>query len=337
VLQGWARRQSSSRKEKDVTPPDFAGIDVSKDQLSVAQRPGECWSLPNTEAGLHKLTERLGRLEPALVVLEATGGLEVPVAASLVEARLPAVVANPRQVRDFAKATGQLAKTDAIDAAVLAHFADAVRPEVRPFPDAATRELDALVTRRRQLIQMITAENNRLLRTAAKRVRRDIQKHLRWLERQLAELEQDLDEFIKSSPAWRAKEDLLRGVKGVGPVLSATLLGELPELGQLNRKAIAKLVGVAPLNHDSGRFRGQRKIWGGRASVRAALYMATLVASRHNPTIHALYQRLLAAGKPKKLALIACTRKLLTILNAAIKEGQFRADMPLRLAKQDSC
>jgi transposase len=320
-----------------LTPPVYVGIDVSKDELSVAERPGESWSLPNTEPGLGDLAQRLKGLGPALVVLEATGGLEVPVAATLVEARLPAVVVNPRQARDFAKATGQLAKTDAIDASVLAHFAEAVRPEVRAFPDAATRELDALVTRRRQLVEMITAERNRLLRSGAKRVRRDIQRHLRWLERQLAELEKDLDDLIKSSPVWREKEDLLRGIKGVGPVLSATLLGELPELGQLDRKAIAKLVGIAPLNRDSGRYKGQRKIWGGRASVRASLYMATLVASRYNPTIRFMYQRLVVAGKPKKVALTACMRKLLTILNAAVREGEFRADMPLRLAKQDSC
>lgn len=189
-----------------MTPHAFVGIDVSKDQLSVAERPGESWSLPNTELALQELTQRLSRLGPALIVLEATGGLEVPVTASLVEARLPAVVVNPRQARDFAKATGQLAKTDAIDAAILAHFAEVVRPQVRPFPDEATRELDALVTRRRQVIGMITAEHNRLLRTAAKRVRRDIQKHLHWLERELADLDQDLDDFIKSSPAWKAKK-----------------------------------------------------------------------------------------------------------------------------------
>jgi transposase len=322
-----------------VTPPAiYVGIDVSKDRLDLACRPiGESWSLSNNEQGLRELSQRLAQLAPALIVLEATGGLEVPLVATLLEADLPTVVVNPRQVRDFAKATGQLAKTDAIDAGILAHFAEAVRPEARPFPDEATRELDALVTRRRQLIEMLTAERNRQLRTATRRVRRDIQRHIHWLERQLAELESDLDDFVKSSPAWREKEDLLRGIKGVGPVLSTTLLGELPELGRLDRKGIAKLVGVAPLNHDSGQFRGKRKIWGGRASVRASLYMATLVASRYNPTIRDVYQRLLAAGKPKKLALTACMRKFLTILNAAVREGEFRSDLPLSLAKQDSC
>jgi transposase len=322
-----------------MTPPAiYVGIDVSKDRLDLVWRPlGESCSLSNDERGLQELSQRLAQLEPALIVLEATGGLETPLVATLLEANLPTVVVNPRQVRDFAKATGQLAKTDAIDAGILAHFAEAVRPQVRPFPDEATRELDALVTRRRQLIEMLTAERNRLLRTAARRVRRDIQRHIHWLERQLAELEGDLDDFVKSSPAWREKEDLLRGIKGVGPVLSTTLLGELPELGRLNRKGIAKLVGVAPLNQDSGQFRGKRKIWGGRASVRASLYMATLVASRYNPTIRDLYQRLLVAGKPKKLALTACMRKFLTILNAAVREGNFRADVPLSLANQDSC
>jgi transposase len=316
----------------------YAGIDVSRDQLDIAQRPvGESWSLPNDEHGLRELSQRLVQLAPVLIVLEATGGLEAPLVATLLEAHLPTVVVNPRQVRDFAKATGQLAKTDAIDAGILAHFAEAVRPEVRPFPDEATRELDALVTRRRQLVEMLTAEKNRLLRTAARRVRRDIQRHIHWLERQLAELEKDLDDFVKSSPAWREKEDLLRGIKGVGPVLSTTLLGELPELGRLDRKGIAKLVGVAPLNRDSGQFKGRRKIWGGRASVRASLYMATLVASRHNPTIRDLYQRLSSAGKPKKLALTACMRKFLTILNAAVRDGEVRPMLPLHLANQDSC
>lgn len=321
-----------------MTPPTiFVGIDVSKDRLDVAERPGESRWFANDEDGLRELSQRLRQLQPELVVLEATGGLEIPVVAVLLGARLPAAVINPRQVRDFAKATGQLAKTDAIDAGILAHFAEAVRPEVRPFPDEATRELDALVTRRRQLVEMLTAEQNRLLRTAARRVRRDIQKHVHWLERQRAELERDLDDFVKSSPVWREKEDLLRGVKGVGPVLSSTLLGELPELGRLNGKKISKLVGVAPLNRDSGHFTGQRKIWGGRASVRASLYMATLVATRHNPTIRALYLRLLAAGKPKKLALTACMRKFLIILNAVVRDGEFRTIVPIPLAKQDSC
>lgn len=321
-----------------MTPPTFLGIDVSKERLDVAQRPAAgSWFVSNDEEGIQDLIERLTSLQPTLVLLEATGGLETPLVAALLEARLATVVINPRQVRDFAKAAGQLAKTDAIDAAILAHFAEVMRPEVRPFPDQATRELDALVTRRRQLIEMLTAEKNRLLRTAAQRVRQDIQRHIHWLERQLDDLEQDLDNFIQQSPAWREKEDLLLSVKGVGPVLAATLLGELPELGQLNRKEVAKLVGVAPLNSDSGRYQGRRKIWGGRASVRASLYMGTLVATRYNPAIRALYQRLLAAGKPKKLALTACMRKLLTILNAIIRDGELRTIVPYRLASQDSC
>lgn len=322
-----------------MTPPAiYVGIDVSKDRLDVALRPsGESWSTSSDEHGLKQLSLRLTELAPALVLLEATGGLETPLVAALLECQLPTVVINPRQVRDFAKATGQLAKTDAIDASILAHFAEAVQPEVRPFPDAATRELNALVTRRHQLIEMLTAERNRLLRTAARRVRRDIQRHIHWLERQLEELEKDLDDFIKSSPAWREKEDLLRSIKGVGPVLVSTLLGGLPELGRLDRKGIAKLVGVAPLNRDSGQFQGQRKIWGGRAGIRTGLYMATLVASRHNPAIRELYQRLLAAGKPKKLALTACMRKFLTILNAAVRDGELRAIPALGLANQDSC
>ena len=321
-----------------MTPPVFTGIDVSKDRLDVAQRPtGASWSMSNSEEGIQALIQALIPTQPVLVVLEATGGLEIPIVAALLAAQLPTVVINPRQVRDFAKATGQLAKTDAIDAGILAHFAEAVRPEVRPFPDEATRELDALVTRRRQLIEMQTAESNRLHRTAAQRVRRDIQKHLDWLQRQLEELEKDLDNSIKQSPAWREKDNLLQSVKGVGPVVSATLLGELPELGRLNRREIAKLVGVAPLNHDSGKFRGQRRIWGGRAGVRASLYMGTLAAVQHNPPICAHYKQLIAAGKPKKLALTACMRKLLTILNAIARDREIRQIIPLRLASQDSC
>jgi transposase len=322
-----------------VTPPAiFVGIDVSKDRFDVAQRPGgQSWSVPNEDAGLEALARSLAKLTPTLVLLEASGGLETPLVTALLEAQLPTVVINPRQVRDFAKATGQLAKTDTIDAAVLAQFGETIKPEVRILPDAATRELDALVSRRRQLSEMLTAETNRFLRTGPKRVRHDIQVHIRWLRRQLVAIEKDIDDFIKASPAWREKDDLLRGAKGVGPVLSATLLGELPELGRLSRREIAKLVGVAPLNRDSGRFKGQRKIWGGRASVRACLYMPTLVATRHNPMIRPLYERLIAAGKPKKLALTACMRKLLTILNAVVRDGEFRKIVPLTLATQDSC
>jgi len=264
------------------------------------------------------LVARLDQLRPALVVLEATGGMELPLVGALAAAGLPVVVINPRQAREFAKATGRLAKTDAIDAQVLAHFAEAVRPRLRPLADAAAQELSALMTRRRQLIEMLTAERNRL-RTAAPAVRPDIQEHIRWLERRLADLDGDLSQTIRSSDIWREKDDLLQSAPGVGPVVSTTLLADLPELGALNRKEIAALVGVAPLNRDSGTLRGRRTVWGGRSKVRSALYMATLVATQRNPVIRIFYQRLLSAGKPKKVALTACMRKLLTILNAMIR------------------
>jgi transposase len=322
-----------------VTPSQtFIGIDVSKDRLDVALRPGgDAWTVANEAEGLQELCRRLTELKPTLVLLEASGGLETPLVAVLLHAGLPAVVINPRQVRDFAKATGELAKTDAIDAGIIAHFADAVRPAVRPFPDKATRELDALVTRRRQLNDMITAESNRLLRCGSQKVRGHIEKLLRLLKAELVAIEHEIDDVIKASPAWREKENLLRSVKGVGPVLSSTLLGELPELGQLTHKQIAKLVGVAPLNRDSGKYKGQRRIWGGRASIRATLYMAILSACRHNPAIRPLYQRLLAAGKPKKVAQTACMRKLLVILNATVRDGQLRNIVPSPLAIQHSC
>src|SRR5262245_27888947 len=252
------------------------------------------------------------------MVLEATGGLELPLLAALGSAGLPVVAVNPRQVRDFAKAVGKLAKTDALDARVLAHFADAVRPAVRPLPDAATQALTALVTRRRQLVEMLTAEQNRR-RTAPAAIRADIQAHIAWLQGRLKGLDQDLDRALRSSPLWREHEDLLRSVPGIGPVVTATLVAELPELGTLGRKQIAALVGVAPLNRDSGTLRGKRTVWGGRATVRAALYMAALVGTQRNPVLRALYQRLLAAGKLKKVALTACMHKLLTILNALMK------------------
>lgn len=238
--------------------------------------------------------------------------------AALAAAGLPIVVANPRQVRDFAKATGQLAKTDDLDADLLALFADRVRPTPRPLPDAVVQQLDALMTRRRQLLDMLTAERNRL-EHAGGPIRRSLMEHIRWLERRVAAVDRDLDDTIARSPVWRAKEDLLRSVPGVGPVVSRTLLATVPELGHLNRKQIAALVGVAPLARDSGTLRGKRIVWGGRAPVRAVLYMGTLVATRRNPVIRAFYCRLLAAGKAKKLALTACMRKLLTILNALMR------------------
>ena len=310
----------------------FIGIDVARDRLEVATRPaGESWPIANDAAGIAELVVRLRDLGPALIVLEATGGLELPLLAALGSAGLPVVAVNPRQVRDFAKALGKLAKTDAIDAQVLAHFAEAVRPAVRPLPDAATQALAALVTRRRQLVEMLVAEDNRR-RSAPVAIRADIQAHLVWLRKRLKDLDQELGQVLRSTPLWREREDVLRSVPGIGPTVTATLLAELPELGALGRKQIAALVGVAPLNRDSGTLRGKRSVWGGRATVRAALYMATLVATRHNPVIRALYARLLAAGKLKKVALTACMRKLLTLLNAMVKH-QTRWTAPVALVR----
>ena len=303
-----------------MTPPGpVVGIDVAKAELVVAVRPGgDRWTVPNNEAGVARLRARLQQLVPTLVVLEATGGYERAAVAALAAVQLPVVVANPRQVRDLARATGQLAKTDSIDADLLALFAERVRPTPRPLADEASAALDALLTRRRQLVGMLIAERNRLAHTVAA-VRRGIRTHIRWLERQLSAVDRDLDDMIHQSPVWRAKEDLLRSVPGVGPIVSRTLLGELPELGQLNRRRIAALVGVAPFACDSGTLRGRRVVWGGRAPVRTALSMSALVATRRNPVIRAFYLRLVAAGKPKKVALIACMRKLLTILNVMLR------------------
>lgn len=301
------------------TPSLFVGIDVAKAECVVAVRPtGGTWTTPQTEAGWAALAARLQALAPTLVLCEATGGLELPLASVLAAAGLPLAIVNPRQVRDFAKAKGLLAKTDALDAAVLAHFAEAIRPLPRPVPDGMTQALAALVTRRRQLVEMATAEENRL-GSAPAALRARLQAHLRWLRRELATLDRDLDTTIRTHPGWRVQDDLLQSAPGVGPILSATLLGSLPELGALSRGAIAALVGVAPWNRDSGRRRGPRRCWGGRADVRAVLYMATLTAVQWNPVIRACYQRLLAAGKLKKVALVACMRKLLTILNAMVK------------------
>lgn len=304
-----------------TAPVVCVGIDVSKARLDVACRPsGDRWAAANDPPGIARLVDRLRGLSPTLIVLEATGGLELPPTGTLAAAGLPVVVVNARQVRDFAKATGQLAKTDAIDAAVLAHFAEAVRPALRPLPDAATQALSALMMRRRQLIEMRTAEQNRL-GSAPASVRSRIRAHLTWLTRELAHLDDDLTQTIRESPVWCEKDDLLQSTPAVGPVLARTLLAALPELGTLNRKQIAALVGVAPLNRDSGTLRGRRIVWGGRAHVRAALYMSALVATRYNPVIRAFYQRLCAAGKAKKVALTACMHKLLTILNTMLKHG----------------
>ena len=297
----------------------FIGIDVSKARLDVAMRPSaEKLSVSNDEAGIQALVTRLSEIKPALIVLEATGGLERSVSGALGSAQLPVVVVNPRQVRDFAKALGQLAKTDRIDAEVLARFAEAIRPPLRPLPDKVSLELRSLIARRRQLIEMMVAEKNRLS-TASKAVRKRIEAHIRWLETELDRADKDLDHSIRQSPIWCENEDLLRSVPSVGPVVSRTLLAELPELGRLNRKQIAALVGIAPLNCDSGTFRGRRGIWGGRATVRAVLYMAALVASRRNSVIRNFYKRLRDKGKAPKVALVACMHKLLTILNAMIK------------------
>lgn len=302
-----------------TTPPVFVGIDVSKDRLDVVWRPtAERWAVANEEAGIATVVSRLRAAPPVLVVLEATGGIEIPLTGALAAAGLPVVVVNPRQVRDFAKATGQLAKTDALDAAVLAQFAEAVRPPRRPLPDAATQALQALLTRRRQLLAMRTAEQNRL-GSAPSPVRTRIRAHLTWLSRELAHVDADLTRAIRESPVWRERDDLLQSAPGVGPGLARTLLAGLPELGTLTRKQLAALVGVAPLNRDSGTLRGRRTVWGGRAHVRAALYMSALVATRRNPVIKAFYQRLCGAGKAKKVALTACMHKRLTILNSMVK------------------
>lgn len=299
----------------------FVGIDVAKAQLEVAIRPsGEIWQTPNDLAGVQDLVKRLQGLKPTLVLLEATGGLEYLVVGELAMIGLPIAVVNPRQVRRFAQATGRLAKTDKLDAQVLAQFAEAVRPEPRTLPDVATQELAALVTRRRQLVQMHIAERQRLS-SASPRVSPKLKEHVEILARYIDRLDQELRDRIENSPLWRDKDDLLRSAKGVGPVLSATLLSHLPELGRLDNKKLASLVGVAPLNRDSGQWRGKRSCWGGRGDVRAVLAMATRAAIRSNPAIRAFHQRLIAAGKTEKVALTACMHKFLCILNAMVRHG----------------
>ncbi len=300
----------------------FVGIDVSKAQLDVELRPtGTSWTVRQTEEDIVGLVERLQTLEPELIVLEATGGLERNVVTALATAHLPVVVVNPRQVRDFARSLGILAKTDRIDAQVLAHFAEAIRPTPRPLPDASTRELEAFVARRRQLIIMLTAEKNRRHKVHASLTER-LDNHIAWIKEELKNIDRDIDGMIRISPIWKVNDDLLRSVPGVGPVLSVTLLVNLPELGKLNRKQIAALVGVAPFNRDSGHHRGKRTTWGGRAHVRNTLYMSTLSAVRFNPALKSFYERLLDAGKAPKVALTACMRKLLTILNAIVRDQQ---------------
>jgi len=306
--------------EQSPTAPSFVGIDVSKDRLDVHVRPsGHTHTIARNGAGLEQLAGELRHLAPALIVLEATGGFEVTVAAALASASLPLAVVNPRQIRDFARATGRLAKTDALDAEAIALFAERVRPEPRPLADADSRSLAELVTRRRQVVEMIGMETNRLRQARGPHVRRMLSVTLKTLTAQLAELDHDIDETIRRSPVWRATEDLLTSVPGVGDVTARTLIAELPELGGLDRRRLAALVGVAPINRDSGQKRGKRTIAGGRTAVRNVLYMAALSASRWNPVIRRHYRSLLDRGRPKKVALVACMRRLLGILNAILR------------------
>ena len=300
----------------------FAGIDVSKEQLDVALcgRVTRGWSVRYDDTGVQALVKELRKLTPTLVVLEATGGQETHIVAAIATAAMPLAVVNPRQVRDFARATGELAKTDAIDARILALFAERIRPEVRALPDDQARELDALMARRRQLVGIRVGECNRLYQ-AAPVVRSSVAEHIAWLDARIDEVDAELQKRIRESSVWREKDRLLQSTPGVGQTTSMSLLAGVPELGTLNRQKVSKLVGIAPLNCDSGKFRGKRKIWGGRADVRAVLYMATLSATRHNPVIREFYQRLLARGKLKKVALVACMRKLLSILNRMLQDG----------------
>jgi transposase len=296
------------------------GIDVAKAWLDVAIRPsGDQRRVGNDAAGIAAAVTWLQAVGARVIVVEATGGYEAPLVAELSVAALPVAVVNPRQVRDFAKATGRLAKTDRLDAQVLAHFGEAVRPTPRPLPDEAAQALAALVERRRQVVAMRTAEENRLGATRVALVRDRIRAHLAWLEADLKEVDEDLRRRLRASPLWREQDDLLQSVPGIGPIISLTLLADLPELGRLSHGQIAALVGVAPLNRDSGTLRGRRTVWGGRRAVRTALYMGTLRATRCNPVIQAFYERLLAAGKAKKVALVACMHKLLILLNAMLK------------------
>jgi len=309
------------RAMKSKSSEVFIGIDVCKDRLDIANDSNsEVWSESNNDVGILLLVERLSSLKPCLVVMEATGGLETLLYSSLVASDIPAVVINPRQVRDFAKALGKLAKTDAIDAWVLARFGASMRPEVRPIKDEQTRELSSLVTRRRQLVGMRTAEKTRL-KQADKWTRKDIKSLIKVFDKRLSKLEKEIANNVKNTPGWKEKDKIITSVPGAGPNLSSYLLANLPELGKLNRREIATLVGVAPLNRDSGKFRGTRIVWGGRAQVRSALYMSTLSASQCNPNIKLFYRRLIEKGKKPKVALTACMRKLLTILNTMVKNN----------------
>lgn len=300
----------------------FVGIDVSKETLDVAVRGRVTrgWTVRYDQAGIEALVQELKEAAPTLLVLEATGGQETQIVGALATARMPLAVVNPRQVRDFAKAMGELAKTDAIDARILALFAERIRPEVRALPDEDTRELDALMTRRRQLVEIRVGECNRLYQ-AAPVVRGGIAEHIAWLDARIGEVDAELQDRIQKSSIWREKDRVLRSAPGVGATTAVSLLAGVPELGKLNRQKVSKLVGIAPLNRDSGKFRGKRRIWGGRSDVRSVLYMATMSAVRFNPVIREFYQRLLGRGKLKKVALVACMRKLLTILNRMLKDN----------------
>ena len=300
----------------------WVGIDVCQKSLDVYIRPSEkLFQVTNNEIGIRKLVQTLKNIQPELIVLEATGGMEIDAAIQLTQAELAVAVINPRQARDFAKATGQLAKTDVIDARILAHFADAIRPEVRQISDESSRQLEDLVTRRRQISDMSTAEKNRR-RGKTNSVKASIDEHIEWLEEQLKEIESQIKSAIAINQEWQQKMKLLTSVPGIGEVVAVTLISSLPELGTISHKSISYLVGVAPLNKDSGKFRGKRRIWGGRAKVRCVLYMATLVAVRFNPPIKSFYDRLISKGKLKKVALIACMHKLLILLNAMMRKNQ---------------
>ena len=300
----------------------FVGIDVSKAWLDIAVHEQEkYWRAGNNDQGIAELVVELKKLAPALILLEATGGFEMLLVAELANAGLPVVVSNPRRVRAFARSTGRLAKTDKLDAKLLAHFAAAVRPPIRTLPSEEEEQLTGLLTRRRQIVDMLTVEKNRL-HTVRPALRSDIEEHITWLQEKLSKLDEEIDQFVQATPLWKEKDAILRSVPGVGRVTSSTLLGMLPELGKLNRQQIAALVGVAPVNKDSGRKQGKRRVYGGRADVRSVLYMAALAAKKYNPVIKIFYERLIKQGKEKKVALTACMRKLLVILNVMMRTNE---------------
>ncbi len=321
IPNGRKGRIASPHAQGREESPMFVGIDVSKDRLDVHLRPsGEVFAVARDSEGVETLSEQLLALQPELIVIEATGGFETVVAAGLAAVKLPLAVVNPRQIRDFARAVGQLAKTDPLDAAVIAHFAEAVRPQPRPVPDEAARALGELVARRRQIIEMMVAERNRRRQMVQRKAIRTVDRVLATLQAQLSEIERDIDDAIRGTPAWRAKEDLLTSVPGIGKTIARTLIAELPELGQLDRRRLAALAGLAPFNRDSGKLRGRRAIAGGRRPVRSALFMAVLVSIRRDYQLAQTYHRLVEAGKPPKVAIVACMRKLLAILNAILRD-----------------